>query len=583
MLGGSSTAAATLSTNTSTATPTSPSRPSRLRGLSYLRNYTHLHSSSSSSASPRSPTSSAPALVRTRSSPGYSSPSRSSRPAVSPTSPAPSVDNPAPSPQRSVTAGSLTTGWVPTPPQPQTSQTAPAQSQSNMVARDRSATVVEQPAETTPTPGDSSQNATGASAGTTNGAASSSADKKESMPSIRFIPHQEPRANRPSLTFPIVTRTLQATNSIVRVGRYSERDNNAADALTNPLSTAPVGFKSKVDSKSSSGTFLNHVRLSSPGQESRPYPINDGDIVQLGIDFKGGEEVIFRCVKIRVECNRGWQKAPNPFNTNTHKRLKNLAKTNGSRKDSDAQSVHSSECSICLNAVAPCQALFVAPCSHVWHYKCIKTLLTPNWPSFQCPNCRAYADLEADVDQPEVEESEDEDYQEAIAATNSGKSDAPPTTATAGLAADGVPDGTASEEELSSTTNNSASVRQSSETPVPEDVNGSASTPSQPIPILASTSAPVNDVNPIRSATPTSTTQFSLAAGIGSMADGPQTPRNDVGPFIFASAGGGRRTREVDSIVHDSVEEEAEPQTAEEDEEDFENAQEGADRTPVPA
>lgn len=67
------------------------------------------------------------------------------------------------------------------------------------------------------------------------------------------------------------------------------------------------------------------------------------------------------------------------------------------------------------------------------------------------------------------------------------------------------------------------------------------------------------------------------------MADGPQTPRNDVGPFIFASAGGGRRTREVDSIVHDSVEEEAEPATAEEEEDDFENAQAGADRTPVPA
>jgi len=268
--------------------------------------------------------------------------------------------------------------------------------------------------------------------------------------------------------------------------------------------------------------------------------------------------------------------------TNTHKRLKNLAKTNGSRKDSDAQSVHSSECSICLNAVAPCQALFVAPCSHVWHYKCIRTLLTPNWPSFQCPNCRAYADLEADVDQPEVEDSEDEDYQEAIAASHPDKSEGPETTATAGSAAHAIPNGAASEDELSSM-RNSASVRESSETPVPEEVNGSASTQSRPIPIVASTSAPVNDINPIRSATPTSTTQFSLAAGIGSMADGPQTPRNDVGPFIFASAGGGRRAREVDSIVHDSVEEEAEPETAEEDEGEFENAQEGADRTPMPA
>jgi len=345
MLGGSSTAAATLSTNTSaaSATPTSPSRPSRLRGLSYLRNYTHNHLHSSSSTSPRSPTA-APGLVRTRSSPGYSSPSARSRPTVSPTrTPITEHPGPSPSPQRSVTAGSLTTGWVPTvggqsglsrsATQSQAAsnqaQTTPVPPQASMT-RDRSATVVERPSETMSSE-DSPSNVAGASAETTNVTTSTTGEKKESMPSIRFIPHQEPRANRPSLTFPIVTRTLQATNSVVRVGRYSERDTNAADALTNPLSSAPVGFKSKVvsrrhcefwcqnnqwyvkDSKSSSGTFLNHVRLSSPGQESRPYPINDGDIVQLGIDFKGGEEVIFRCVKIRVECNRGWQKAPNPF------------------------------------------------------------------------------------------------------------------------------------------------------------------------------------------------------------------------------------------------------------------------------
>ena len=47
--------------------------------------------------------------------------------------------------------------------------------------------------------------------------------------------------------------------------------------------------------------------------ESKPYSVNDGDVVQLGIDFKGGEEMIFRCVKIRIECNRGWQRALNKF------------------------------------------------------------------------------------------------------------------------------------------------------------------------------------------------------------------------------------------------------------------------------
>jgi E3 ubiquitin-protein ligase DMA1/2 len=41
--------------------------------------------------------------------------------------------------------------------------------------------------------------------------------------------------------------------------------------------------------------------------------VNDGDVIQLGIDFRGGEEQIFRCVKIRVEANRGWQNSLNNF------------------------------------------------------------------------------------------------------------------------------------------------------------------------------------------------------------------------------------------------------------------------------
>jgi pSer/pThr/pTyr-binding forkhead associated (FHA) protein len=127
-----------------------------------------------------------------------------------------------------------------------------------------------------------------------------------------------------------MSRILPTGKEVIKVGRYSERDNQPPQAAHAP-SAAPVGFKSKVvsrrhcefwcaggrwyikDVKSSSGTFLNHIRLSSPGTESRPFPINDGDIVQLGIDFKGGEEMIFRCVKIRVELNKGWQNGPSSF------------------------------------------------------------------------------------------------------------------------------------------------------------------------------------------------------------------------------------------------------------------------------
>lgn len=152
----------------------------------------------------------------------------------------------------------------------------------------------------------------------------------EALPSLRLTAYFDQRSNRPSLTFTPVSRTLPTGKEIIKVGRYSERENHVPIPSNTP-SSAPVGFKSKVvsrrhcefwyedskwfikDVKSSSGTFLNHIRLSAPGTESKPYPLNDGDIVQLGIDFKGGEEMIYRCVKMRVELNRGWQSKPNTF------------------------------------------------------------------------------------------------------------------------------------------------------------------------------------------------------------------------------------------------------------------------------
>lgn len=44
------------------------------------------------------------------------------------------------------------------------------------------------------------------------------------------------------------------------------------------------------------------------------------------------------------------------------------------------------------------QALFIAPCSHTFHYKCIRPILEAHHPSFSCPLCRTYADLEEDVE-----------------------------------------------------------------------------------------------------------------------------------------------------------------------------------------
>ncbi|KAK3111704.1 hypothetical protein LTR53_012771 [Teratosphaeriaceae sp. CCFEE 6253] len=558
------TASTYTSPSSSTATPTNPTRPSRLRGLSYLRSYTHSHLRTD-----------APLLTRTASSPGNSPPPTSGDGAS-----AWGIQN-------------GESGWLPTVTSTTSTATAAAAPEpSGIMTRSRAATV------TGPTPASSTrrQSSTANETPTPSGSMTATAaapPSKDEMPTIRFIPHVETRSTRPSLHFTTMSRTLRTATSIVRVGRYSERDNNnAVSAATGtPSHHQPVGFKSKVvsrrhcefwcggpnnqqwyikDVKSSSGTFLNHVRLSPPGQESRPYEVNDGDTVQLGIDFKGGEEVIFRCVKIRIECNRGWQKSLNAYNTTAHKRLLKNAGVLGPRKggarDSDAASVNSSECSICLNPVAPCQALFVAPCSHVWHYKCVRNLIHgPSYPNFLCPNCRFVADLEADVEP--LEEADFDEAEDEVDGPVAAEGDA--VASGSARAGDGSgelqqqPGGSSRDDEdsddrrtprprdhTSSSTDDELShlLHKSSLHPpaptAPERLSDSPHSTTQPLaialPPTQRSSATSTDL-PLaaHSATPTSTTQFALASGIV-MADGPMTPRNDAGPFVLDGSAGRR-------------------------------------------
>ncbi|KAL2024704.1 hypothetical protein VTK56DRAFT_6905 [Thermocarpiscus australiensis] len=406
------------SVSTSSASP--PARTSRLRGLGYLRNYTqtHLlsrehsahsgHGSAASSSQTVSSSSSLSAIASPSLNTARNDPSAAADHASNPSSSTrsnrfsqlvpilPTLGLPSPAPGTRLTESSATPGLA----SPNTnSGIVGSVPPADDMTRARSAT-------------------TGDALARREGGSSS----MDMLPSIRFSTFYDPRATRPSLKFAPISRTLPTGKEVIRVGRYSERDNQP-NVPPNVPSAAPVGFKSKVvsrrhcefwyedgkwyikDVKSSSGTFLNHIRLSPPGTESKPYPVNDGDIVQLGIDFKGGEEMIFRCVKMRLELNRGWQNKLNTFNMATHKRLRNM--TAGS---ADNSSSYSQDCSICLNSIAPCQSLFVAPCSHTWHYKCIRSLLSsPSYPIFICPNCRAAADLEAEVEDPEEWEQLDSD------------------------------------------------------------------------------------------------------------------------------------------------------------------------------
>jgi pSer/pThr/pTyr-binding forkhead associated (FHA) protein len=399
----------------------------------------------------------------------------------------------------------------------------------------------------------------------------------EVLPSIRFSTFYDPRATRPSLTFSPISRTLPTGGEIIRVGRYSERDTQP-NVPHNAPSAAPVGFKSKVvsrrhcefwyedgkwfikDVKSSSGTFLNHIRLSPPGTESKPFPVNDGDIVQLGIDFKGGEEMIFRCVKMRLELNRNWQSKLNTFNMTTHKRLRNM--TASSLNNSSGQS-YSQDCSICLNSIAPCQCLFVAPCSHTWHYKCIKSLLaSPSYPIFICPNCRAAADLEAEVEDPEEWEQLDSDEgdrpQEGALLNARDSSDNQPSLAPPRKSRESVRSTRQAQvapqpveadvgdvtmlldpQPLIVTQPDGASLAESNQSGRPSVSPYSTSTP-VPIPSSASSQRAVSGGAMITTAdgrrdarTPSPTGAPVVLNGH----EGPITPRNDAGPWVFDGSG----------------------------------------------
>lgn len=315
---------------------------------------------------------------------------------------------------------------------------------------------------TTSLPNPPDRSATESNAGASTSNATGGATASNETYKIRLVPHLE---SSRALHFEPIERDL-AGLAMIRIGRFTDRHNSGGSAGANaargtPQEPSRVAFKSKVvsrghaeiwvdeggkffirDTKSSSGTFLNHIRLAGPNIESRPFPLKDGDVLQLGVDYQGGTEEIYRCVKMRVELNRGWQRGANSFNTAALAQLRALggfpdpqpspgtpAITPGALADGGlglsgmgsatpdasakattpagapsqpaggtAPSASITDCCICLYPVTVCQALFIAPCSHVTHFKCIRPLVEQNYPGFCCPLCRTYADLEADVE-----------------------------------------------------------------------------------------------------------------------------------------------------------------------------------------
>jgi pSer/pThr/pTyr-binding forkhead associated (FHA) protein len=328
------------SVTASTSLPDNP-RPSRLRRFSQLRTYTQGLSSTGSGQQRSSRTSLSSRVPWRSSTSGSNSPPVGDSTVPCPeTEPTLSRYTSAPAPSHGfsdLNGHASSTESTPSTPLDEVIETP------HVMARLRSASAAQRPPprtlerssttnsqESTPSP-EPSAAPNNATEPTSAPAESTTPPKPETKATIRFFPYSDTvQSNRPSLPFVPVTRTLPSESCVIRVGRYSERDGVPIPNPTEPTDT-PVGFKSKVVSRkhceflyvngqwhikdvgSSSGTFLNHMRLSQPNMVSRLYSIKDGDIVQLGIDFRGGEEMIFRCVRIRIECNRSWQQKPNEF------------------------------------------------------------------------------------------------------------------------------------------------------------------------------------------------------------------------------------------------------------------------------
>ncbi|KAG1870674.1 SMAD/FHA domain-containing protein [Suillus subalutaceus] len=135
---------------------------------------------------------------------------------------------------------------------------------------------------------------------------------------IRLVPHLDVRR---ILHFEPISRNLRDGDTPLRIGRCTDRSSISLTPL-NTLNTNKLVFRSRVvsryhaeiwsnndkfyikDTKSSTGTFLNNLRLSPADSESKPHQLKHGDIVQLGVDYRGGVEDIHKSINIRIELER---------------------------------------------------------------------------------------------------------------------------------------------------------------------------------------------------------------------------------------------------------------------------------------
>ncbi|KAI8916527.1 hypothetical protein DFJ77DRAFT_460165 [Powellomyces hirtus] len=251
------------------------------------------------------------------------------------------------------------------------------------------------------------------------GAPAGSAQTDSGEIRLQLIPHSDVMG-RPALG-EVVERAFKE-GMTVRIGRQVIKDGQPTviKGQKQPQEN-DIWFASKVVSRnhaemwvkdgqiyvkdigSSSGTFLNKMRLSPSGKESRPYPLKEADLIQFGIDYKGKPDDIYKSIMVRIGFyDQSWvqnqRRKANPVRFRTALKMllaaaNPFASVNNDQADDESAGT---DCCICIGAIGPFQALFVAPCSHCYHYKCVHSLLAQS-AMFQCPMCRQVANLAASV------------------------------------------------------------------------------------------------------------------------------------------------------------------------------------------
>lgn len=190
----------------------------------------------------------------------------------------------------------------------------------------------------------------------------------------------------------------------------------------------------------------------------------------------------------------------------------------------------------------PCQSLFVAPCSHVWHFKCIRPIVNDPklYPQFLCPNCRAVADLEADIEEGLDGWQEDFEYASDTQEFHDSSTNQNGTTKPTSDDSEGLQVAT---EQLSINDQPSLAPLASIGASRPARLTLQVSEDTEPIDESNGIPIPSASLMPRDPRTASETLE------------GVVTPRNEAGPFVFDGSGRRGAPRPMTAMTASSVEE----------------------------